>query len=179
MRNSKKIRIATAGSHGTGKTFLAKKLARRLGINYIHDIVREEAVPKGFEINENTPLEVQLWLVMRQWELERITPPGWVADKCLFDYLIYGEIALKDAKAKKIIRDVVLKNAKYDYVVWIPIEFPMEKDGVRSEEEDFRKEVERRYKSLLKKLGIKLILVSGSKKARVEQAVRHINQNKK
>jgi cytidylate kinase len=53
------MKIAIAGSHGVGKTTFAKALAKKLNFSYIHDIVREEAIPKGFVINENTPAEVQ------------------------------------------------------------------------------------------------------------------------
>ena len=50
------MKITIAGSHGVGKTTFAKTLAKKLKINYIHDIVREEAVKKGFTINEKTSL---------------------------------------------------------------------------------------------------------------------------
>lgn len=82
------MRIAVAATHSTGKTTFCKAIAEKKGYNYIYDIVREEAVEKGFEINENTPPEVQNWLVTRQWELERNTPEPWIADKRLFDYLV-------------------------------------------------------------------------------------------
>jgi len=80
------MRIAIAGSHGVGKTTFAKALAERLKFNYIPDIVREEAVKKGFLINQNTPPEVQLWLVNRQRELENTTSESWVADKSLKEF---------------------------------------------------------------------------------------------
>ena len=48
------MKIAIAGSHGTGKSTFAKALAKKLNGNYIPDIVREEAAPKHFTINENT-----------------------------------------------------------------------------------------------------------------------------
>jgi len=40
------MKIAIAGAHGVGKTTFAKALAKRLGFNYIHDIIREEATKK-------------------------------------------------------------------------------------------------------------------------------------
>ncbi len=168
------MKIAIAGAHGVGKTTFAKDLAKKLNINYIHDIVREEAIKKGFVINESTPPEVQLWLVCRQWELEKITPESWVADKSLFDYLVYGEIILKDDNLKKMIRDIVKRNAHYDPVFYLSIEFPMELDGVRSEDEKFQREVDRHYKKTLEEFGIKYIVVSGSPKERIKQALEHL-----
>jgi deoxyadenosine/deoxycytidine kinase len=158
------MKIAIAGSHGTGKSSLAKELTKQIKGQYIYDTVREEVVlRKIFPINEDTPPEGQNWLVMRQWELERNTPQPWVADKNLFDYLVYGEIVLekqKSEKAKKIletIKEIVKDNAKYDFIFYLPIEFPMELDGARSENLDFQKEVDRRYKKLLDDLKIKYI----------------------
>lgn len=168
------MKIAIAGAHGVGKTTFAKDLANKLNLNYIHDIVREEAVKKGFVINENTPPEVQLWLVCRQWELEQTTPQSWVADKSLLDYLVYGEIILEDDNLKKIIREIVKRNAHYDPVFYLPIEFPMEFDGIRSEDKEFQKEVNRCYKKTLEELGIKHIFISGSPEERVKQALEHL-----
>lgn len=172
------MKIAIAGSHSTGKSSFAKALAKRLGSNYIHDIVREEAIPKGFTINENTPVEVQLWLVMRQWELEIVTPEGWVADKCLLDYLVYGDIVLKDENAKAVIVDIVKRNAKYDFVFYLPIEFPMEHDGVRSDDSEFQKKVDVLYKKYLEDFGIKFLVLTGSVKERVKQALSHLERTK-
>ena len=168
------MKIAIAGAHGVGKTTFAKALAKRLGFNYIHDIVREEATPKGFVINENTPSEVQLWLISRQWELEKNTPETWVSDKSLFDYFVYGEIILKDKAIKKVIKNVVERNSDYNFVFYLPIEFPMEIDGIRSNDLEFQKEVDNRYKKYLEGLGKKYIVLSGSNEQRLEQAIKHL-----
>jgi nicotinamide riboside kinase len=168
------MKIAIAGTHGTGKTTFAKALAEKLNLNYIPDIVREEAAKKGFTINENTPPEVQLWLVMRQWELERNTPEPWIADKSLFDYSVYGDFALKDEGVKNVINETVRRSAKYDYVFYLPIEFAMEVDGLRSASEEFRREVDRRYEKYLKDSGIKYITLSGSVEDRVNLALTHL-----
>lgn len=166
------MKIAVAASHGTGKSTFAKALAKKIGANYIYDVAREEAPKKGFGINEKTPPEVQLWMTIRQWELEKTTPQDWVADKCLLDYLIYGEIVLKDENVKEIIRWVVERNANYDLVFYIPIEFEMEEDGLRSKE--LQSIVDVRYKEYLDKRGIKYITLFGSVEDRVEQALTHI-----
>ena len=169
------MKIAIAGSHGVGKTTFAKALAKKLNFSYIHDIVREEAIPKGFVINENTPAEVQFWLVMRQWELETITPGSWVADKCLIDYLIYAG-GLEEEVFKEVIKRVVEGNARYDFIFYLPIEFSMEHDGKRSDDEEFQKKIDMLYKAYLEEHGMTFVVVSGAPEERVEQAVRYINQ---
>lgn len=164
------------GSHSTGKTTLAKALAKKLNFTYIQDIVREEAVKKGFVINENTSPEVQLWLLMRQWELETLTPGSWIADKSLFDYLVYGRLVLKDEDVKNVIRKIVQQNANYDFVFYLPIEFPMEKDGIRSVDPKFREEIDRLFRKCLDEFSVKYIVLSGSVEERIEQALAHIKR---
>lgn len=168
------MKVAVAGSHGVGKTTFAKTLAKKSGFNYIPDVVREEAVKKGFTINENTPPEVHLWLTCRQWELENTTPEDWIADKSLFDYLVYGEIILKDGLFKKVIEKMVKRNAKYDFVFYLPIEFPMQLDGVRSKDLDFQKLVDSYYKKRLAELEVKYITLSGSVEKRVSKALEYL-----
>lgn len=67
------MRIAIVGSHGVGKTTLAKKLAKKLKFKYLPDIV-VKAAKLGFIINEATPPETQFWLLSKQLELERNIP---------------------------------------------------------------------------------------------------------
>ena len=166
------MKIAIASTHGTGKSTVARGLAKRIKGKYIHDVARDEAPKKGFAINENTPPEVQLWMTMRQWELEHTTSEPWVADKCLFDYLVYGDIVIKDEEIKKIIRRIVEDNAHYDLVFYIPIEFPMEEDGLRSKE--LQPIVDKHYKEYLERRGIKYITLSGSPEQRISQALEHL-----
>jgi len=171
----KNIKIAVMGSHGTGKTTLAKALAEKLGFTYIYDLTREEAVKKGFTINEQTPPEVQLWLLIRQWELEATTRGGWVADKSSFDYLVYGDLILKDEIVKKIIRWFVQRNARYDFVFYLPIEFPMEEDGLRSVDPKFREEIDHLLRTCLDEFSVPYIILSGSVEERVEKALKNLS----
>jgi len=168
------MRIAITATHGAGKTEFAKALAKAINGTYIHDIVREEAIPKGFKFNEDTPPEVQLWLTMRQWELETLTSEPWVADKCLFDYLVYGNVLIKDEEIMRMIERVVENSTRYDFVFYFPAEFPMEEDGFRSKALQPIVDVE--YKKYLEGRGIKYIPLTGTVEERVNQALGHIRK---
>lgn len=110
-----------------------------------------------------------------QWEIERNTPGNWIGDKCLIDYLIYGEIVLKDEKIKDIIRWLVERNAHYDYIFRIPIEFPMVEDGLRSKQ--LQSIVDVNYKKYLDRSGLKYYTLTGSVEERVKQALDCIKNN--
>lgn len=167
------MKIAICGSHGTGKSSFAKKLAEKIGGNYIHDIVTDEIVPQGFAINENTPPEVQILLMSRQWQLEQTTQESWVADKCLFDYWVYANAAFDDY-IKKTLWMFVEKNGRYDVIFYLPIEFEMELNGIRSADLNFQKIMDGRYRKLLDDLRLKYIVLSSfiKESANKEEAIK-------
>lgn len=180
------MKIAVAGSHGTGKSSFARGLAQKLGANYIYDIVTDEIAPQGFTINEKTPSEVQILLVARQWQLEQTIPQPWVADKCLFDYLVYARDDFEDF-IKGTLRMFIERNTKYDFVFYLPIEFPMELNEWRSPDLKFQEIMDRRYRKLLDDLGVKYVILpsfikeSDSKEEAIEKrintALAHIKGN--
>jgi adenylate kinase family enzyme len=152
------MRVVVVGSHGTGKSSLAKGLAQKLNANYIHDIVTDEICPQGFVINEKTTFELQLLLASRQWQLEKITKEPWVADKCLFDYLVYMRDDF-DSDIKSAIWKIVKNNANYDFIFYLPVEFPMELNEWRSPDLEFQKAIDQKYRKLLDDWSVKYTIL--------------------
>ena len=64
-----------------------------------------------------------------------------------------------------------LEKAKYDLVIYIAPEFPIKKDGIRTTDTKFQKEIDTRIKIVLKDAGVKWIKVSGSKINRLNQVL--------
>lgn len=173
----KKIKIAIIGSHGVGKTTFCNDLFNILNdnpklfgkINLLPEWAFS-AYKAGFPINEATTREAQLWIIMRQIEKEKYTPPTWITDKCLLDSLAYGLFLIKSKKYREIMSDLIKKNADYDFVFYLPVEFPLENDGYRSMDPLFQKKIDKSIKSVFKELKIKYYIISGSRKKRILQA---------
>jgi len=170
------MKIAICGAHGVGKTTLSKALAEKLNIPVIPDIV-VEAHNKGFEINENTPPETQFWLFAKQLELERNFGDKWLGDKCLIDYSVYADVLIADGRVTGILAEMIQKNAKYDYVFYVPPEFPIEDDGIRSTDPEFQRKIDIHYVGTLNKWGLKYETLTGSVEDRVKKALSIINHN--
>ena len=167
------MRIAIIGSHGVGKTTLSIKLSNHFGFARIPDIVRE-AHEKKFVVNEETPPESQFWILSKQIELERNTPESWIADKTLFDNIIYGNVILKDQKVKDVISDIVIKEARYDAMLYLPIEFAIADDGLRSLNNEFQAQIDRSYIEFLNQNNFSYYTVRGTIEERFQQALQII-----
>lgn len=167
------MRIAIVGSHGVGKTTLSIKLSNHFGFARIPDIVRE-AHEKKFVINEETPPESQFWILSKQIELERNTPQPWIADKTLFDNIIYGNVILKDQKVKEVIADIVIKEARYDVMLYIPIEFAIADDGLRSLNSEFQAMIDSSYVEFLDQNNFQYHAVRGTVEERFQRALQII-----
>lgn len=168
------MRIAIIGSHGTGKTTLAKWLTHELKMNLIPDVV-PEALRLGFTINESSSVESQLWILTTQLELERNTKESWVSEKALWDNYIYGSLMIKDLEAVHTIKKVVERNVNYDFVFYLPIEFPIFDDGKRSMSIEFQKKIDSMYRYYLDQHLIQYFILTGSLSNRLNQAIAIIN----
>lgn len=171
------MKIAVVGAHGTGKSTLSKGIAKHLNYNHIPDIV-PDAFRLKFVINENTPPETQFWILSKMIELERNTPEHWVMEKSLWDNIVYGGFSIKDKEIMNVIKRIVISNANYDVVLYCPIEFPIEDDGMRSLDVGFQRTVDENLRKLLNGLGIQFHEVFGNKEERLEKAIKIIDNHK-
>lgn len=168
------MKIAVVGSHGVGKTTLAKGLSKVLKYPILPDIARE-AFRKGFTINEKTPPENQLWILCKQMEYEKKLKDNFIADKTLFDNIVYSRKIFSDKYFLTLIEDIVRKIAKYDIYLYIPIEIPLKNDKVRSPDLNFQRMIDEEYTLLLKDLKVKYYEIRGSIPERIERSLKIIN----
>lgn len=169
------MKIAICWAHGVGKTTLSRILSEKLNLPILPDIV-VDAFHLGFEINENTPIETQIWLTGKQLENEKINT-SFVADKCIFDYFVYADVLGMDSEVVSVVQKIALRNGNYDYIFYIRPEFPIKDDGIRSINPDFQKWVQDRYERFLKEGGFKYIILTGSVEERVTETMRHLSRS--
>lgn len=193
------MKIVILGSHGTGKTTLAKRLLGYLRDNYEFKIekishVKDnqvillektfgrlhwvylpetpfEATQHGFSMNKETSLESEFWMIAKQIELEMRSAP-WVADKCLIDMLAYARYFFADQPHfLKIIEDICLRNINYDLVFYLPSnEFPIEDDGLRLTDRDFQLSIDNIIKQIFADLSIPYQQLPEGRDLRFEKA---------
>lgn len=172
------MKVAVIGSHGTGKTTLCKDIAKALkDFTFIPDVV-PDAFKLGFTINEKCPPETQFWILSKQLELERNTPGHWVMEKSLWDNIVYGNFSIKSKKVLEVIRQIVNKNINYDLLFYLPIEFPIPDDGLRSLNVDYQKAIDRGLKRILSRQKTRVITLAGDRQKRLDKALSVIRRSR-
>lgn len=171
------MKIAIVGAHGVGKTTLASELSKTLGYPILPDTA-SEAFKKGFVVNENTPPENQLWILTKQIEYERELQEHFIADKTLFDNIVYAQHIFDDEHLLIVIESIVKKLANYDLYIYLPIEIPLVADG-RSIDPIFQQKIDDTYVQLLQDLGITYHEVRGTIPERVDRALQLVQQHQK
>lgn len=175
-------RIVFTGAQGTGKTTVLKEM-EALGCNVITEVVRNLR-EQGVKINEDGDKKGQTKIFNTYKELlAEANPLGYISDRCLVDVLaytiyLYNHGKIKDEKfvekQKKQLVNFIRENPDIIYCYY-PIEFELVADGCRSEDEEFRSEIDKIIKGILEGLGLNYVLIRGEVDERVNKVKRLVN----
>lgn len=153
------MRIALVGSHGTGKTTLLKAIEAS-GKFPRHKMITEvsrsliEAIGFNPLVGESTYEQKRdfEWKIFEKQVGEENESPKFVSDRSIFDILAYASTLMDTidfAHFHTTVHQLRYERHPYDFLIFVPIEFPMEKDGIRPEDEEYRHEIERRMEKLM------------------------------
>lgn len=179
------MKIIFTGAQGTGKTTVLKYY-KKSGYKCITNVVRNLS-KKGVKINETGDSESQK-IIFDTYYKKLNKAQEYVSDRGLTDVYAYSLYLLTQAFNKKneeefqnlqkeckreaeLLRTFVDNNKD---IIWVrfPIEFPIENDGVRSENDIFRELVDDHIKHILDGYEIPYITVKGT----VEERITFINE---
>ncbi len=166
------MKVVFCGAHGVGKSTLTDMLSQKLWLPVLHDIV-VDAHKLGFVINENTPMETQMWLTGKQLEQEKIHKE-FIGDKCIFDYYVYAKALDMDSELTNVIKKIALQTHAYDHVFFIKPEFPIVDDGLRSTNQEFQDAVHHVYQNFLQEHNIPHTHITGSPEERMAQVYKQL-----
>ena len=155
------------GSHSTGKTTLMNALKKEFPkFNFVSEAARDCPYP----INENTGFLSQDFIFRTQVsrelrsELNDVT----ITDRTVYDQLAYVNYAYFDAMSiqtheYELLKKHILAWGKtYDVIFYIPIEFALVNDGVRSTDEEYRLKIDRYILDILRDNNVKYYTITGN-----------------
>ncbi len=176
------MKIGITSTHGCWKTTLLKALPDGLVDRKITEVSRTLIEKMGFN-----PLlwESPYWKkrdfeknILEEQKRQELLPGSFVTDRTVYDVLAYASTLLEPLDFWPLYHDAVSFNKKnpYDIVFYLPVEFPMENDGVRPVNEDYRREINLIIEDLLIQNEIPYVKVTGTIEERVSQVCREIER---
>ena len=168
-------RIALVGASSTGKTTVYELLKNKLPkYEFINESTRTVG-SYGFPINEAGTSETQL--AISSFHLEALIQPyNSVLDRCYMDLVVYSKYMDKlSPEAYNYIFETWKRvKDEYTHYVYFPIEFDSVDDGVRSVNEDWRRQVDAEFQEQLKLVKEPYLIVTGSPMERLNQILEFI-----
>jgi len=163
-------RIALVGASSTGKTTVYELLKTKLPkYEFVNESTRTIG-QYGFPINEAGTSETQL--AISSFHLEALLQPyNLVLDRCYMDLVAYSRFMPNISKETlEYILDTWKRVKKeYTHYVYFPIEFDSVDDGVRSVNEQWRKDIDDEFFEMLQDVRQPYLSVTGSPMQRVNK----------
>lgn len=184
--------VVLTGSHSCGKSTLVEFFRGKEGFTCVDSVTRNSTTAQERKIDGVEDLnETQLRILdnikdaTRDILLKNVENPDqvYLIDRCVFDFMAYSRAfydrgLLSPYTLEKIITDCKQVWDAYDLVCYLGIEFDIVDDGVRSLDEDLRKDVDRYILNQLLWNPVKAIKLDGSVRQRVERLQNAINSLK-
>lgn len=183
--------VVLTGAHSCGKSTLVEFFRGKEGFECIDSVTRDTITPEERKVDNGVSEEGQLRILDAIWKksielcaANRKDPNKiYLLDRSVFDFIAYNRAFVKrgwlDAKIAEDIEDK-LKDVPemYDLVFYLPIEFKIVDDGVRSLDEDLRKDVDEEILNQVLWNKVRAVKLHGSVKQRVTNISRAIDSLK-
>lgn len=182
------LKVGLTGPHSSGKTTLLDALhdvPEFEGVTFLPEITRQ-IKERGFNINEAGTLDTQV-LVMAAHMNNLLLNGHFVVDRSLLDGVVYTEFLYEDGKIPQWFMDYCYNLLDeyidaYDIIFYLPPEFAVAEDGVRSTGKKFHEQVSAIFDRLVNKYSAEkpnlIVPITGTVEERVSTVVKTVRAYK-
>lgn len=167
------MRIILTGAQGTGKTTLLNS-CKNMQINLITEVARKLYKNGIIKINENGD-EISQRILFNEYKKLLSDTHNYISDRGLTDVFSYTEylknknIISENFYNKQLndLKEFLINNRDIIYI-YLPIEFEIKCDGIRSLNKEFQYDIDKIIKNNLIKLNIDFIEIKGTVEDRID-----------
>ena len=171
------VKVVLFGPESTGKTTLARELAKHYETNWVPEYAREYLQLKWDQEKKVCELEDLLPIARGQIRLENSLSEKadqlLICDTDLLETKVYSEIYF-NKYCDPVLERYALKNT-YDLYLLTDIDIPWEKDDLRDKPFE-RETIFEKFKDTLEVYGRNFVILKGDRDQRLHQAISIINQ---
>lgn len=171
------MRIGISGAQSVGKTTLLNALrSEEVFQDYtICDEVTRRVKGYGLFINENGN-DITQRLIMQEHIVNIFMYNNMITDRTALDGLVYTNYLRQKGK----VSDELLKFAykvydkcisRYDIMFYVPPEFDIEDDGVRSVDKEFRDKIVEMFDATIESHNLDVVRLTGSVRQRTQKVI--------
>lgn len=179
------MKIALTGPGGGGKTTLMNALSQTDEFGALKQLpsVTRSIRERGFPINESGTEDTQL-MIFLQHITNLMYEDDYLVDRCLLDAVVYTEALLtRDSWLYRFGTHLIVRYIEmYDMLIYVPNEFEVEADGVRSTDAEFQSTIRDlfdTYVTISPYIKDRVITVSGTVEERVQQVLHALTKKQK
>lgn len=172
------MKIAIIGTHSTGKTTLLNELKNHIDLPIITEVARD--FPRCTINDPVTEMGRQISIFNAQLLAEMNHFNGFLSDRSTIDNAAYMILSLQKYSNDIPLNDYINvlvsiefaidHGEEYDYLFYIPIEFPLVNDGFRDMDEIERVNID----FIINKIKPKIIKITGTVEERVNKVLEYI-----
>lgn len=180
--------VVLTGAHSCGKSTLLEFFRGKEGYVCIDSVTRSTITPEERKVDNGVSEEGQ-WRMYRAIlektaEIRRMNHEDpskvYLLDRSIFDFIAYNRAFEKRGWLNSLAAENIERGLKdlwenYDVVFYLPIEFKIVDDGVRSLDEDLRKDVDEEILNQILWNKVRTVKLNGSVRQRVESIYDTIN----
>ncbi len=164
------------GSHGSGKSTLLKEINKVRPDIYTSDgfsrPIQESSKVLGLDRLKQQCLlnELTYW----RWK-EDINKQNCLFGRSIIDSIVYSQALFASSiDVNKYFELLTETYSKVNCFFYIPLEFALESDGVRFDDEKLQKDIDDRMKAIITNIQLPIIEVKGSVEERVKTILKYL-----